>query len=455
MLILNIENDTFETDYRVVNKENEIIFYPDNYDVNSFYTIIKYNKLQKKIIFIQDDIGDLKQYYYTLLDNHFIIDTTITTILRKMSKKELDDNSIYYFLSCGFIPNERTLVKNIYKVVPGKTNIYDPKKEKIYLKNKSFFGNSLFFNSKKYKKILIDDMFNYTDRNKKMGFAISSGFDSNLLISLYNKIDLQEKDYFCIGGQKGVNEIPIAEKILKNYKIRNFKYSLVTDKTLNDYPQIVYLYEGLFYERGIFLQYELYKLCCKENLNIILGEGADQILHCNAKKRHNIKKIITKRNFSLYKNCPLELLQYVVLKKSSILLSRTNNNLIYPYLYKNFRHYNYNFGFYFGYDKKKHKKIVNDEVVQNIRMMLNKIGGATEQNALYKDEIIYNKLKDVVLNSKFSKIKCEHNTTELSSDDDYILKILYLIIFEKIFINGNNYDYNYIKNIHLNDLLDM
>lgn len=296
-------------------------------------------------------------------------------------------------------------------------------------------------------------MLKYINENKKIGFTISAGFDSNLLIWLYNKADSKEKVYFCIGGQKGVNEIPVAKKILKNYNVRNFNYSLVNNQTLNDYPKIVFLYEGLFYERGIFLQYELYKLCYKENLNLILGEGADQILHCSAKKKHNITKLITKEKFSLYKNCPLELLRYVVLKKSSLLLSRTNNNLIYPYLYKKFRVYNYNLGFYFGYDKKKHKKVVIDEISQDIKTELNKIGGATEQKALYKDEVTYNKIKEIVFHSKFSKIKCEHNTTELSSDSDYLLKILYLIIFENIFINNNNYDYNYIKTIHLNDLL--
>lgn len=172
-----------------------------------------------------------------------------------------------------------------------------------------------------------------------------------------------------------------------------------------------------------------------------MGEGADQILHINNKKINNIKNCMRKENFSFYRNCPREMLIYIVLKKSSLLLCTTNNNIVYPYLYKNFRNYGYNYSKLFKYDKRKHKKIVLETVNKSIVNIISKIGGSTDQNSLFNSLDEFKKIEREALKTSFSKIKCEHNNTELSMDTDYILKIIYLKIFEKIFLNENrNYD---------------
>ena len=216
--------------------------------------------------------------------------------------------------------------------------------------------------------------------------TISSGYDSNLLVSLISNKLREETKYYCVGGSKGVDETITARKILEEYNNNNLVVSYVNDNTFSSFPEIVYLYEGLFYERGIFLQYELYKMLENKKQNIILGEGADQIMHQYYKQLHNIKDEIKKKKYSLYENCPYEMLIYLVLKKSSIILGKTKNNLIYPYLSKQFINYIDNFRDKFGLDKKLHKQIVNKTVLANINPYLKKIGGATEQIALFKDD---------------------------------------------------------------------
>lgn len=452
MIRINNNDFSYECDCNTIIKKNIIIFYESKNNKSNFYTRIKLDKKNRTISFFQDDLGDTVQYYYATISNNIYIDKSIKSIIKKLKERIFDNESLYYFLSCGFIPNEKTLVEGINKVVPGCINIYNVDTFTLALIDTKLNKKKMLpFSEKKYKKLLLNNIKENFNNNLKTGFAISSGFDSNLLISLFNKNIVSTNKYFSVGGVKGVNEIPTVEKILNHYQYNDLNYSIVNNNSLDNYPRIVYLYEGLFYERGIFLQYQLYSLLKEENLNIILGEGADQILHIKSTINNNIKKSIKMTNYSLYKNCPKEILNYIVLKKSSILLSSTKNNVIYPYLSSKFRHYNYNYKHLFGYDKIKHKDIVKKEVGSKISKMLNKIGGATDQEALFLNKNDYSVIKNIALNSSFAKILCEHNTTELSLEVDYILKLIYLLIFEKLFMLNNDY----FDNINLVDSLNI
>ncbi len=455
MISISKNNLSYKCDCHVIEKNNIVVFNDINIDKNAFYTIITLDKNNKTVTFIQDDLGDIKQYYYASINDEILIDTSIKNIINKMETRQFNDQSLYYFLSCGFIPNENTLVKNINKVVPGYVNIYNIDNNTIILNNIKLDNCNEKFCEHKYKNILLNNMNKYVKKDMNVGFAISSGFDSNLLISLYNRNVKNNNSYFCIGGNSGVNEIPEVKKILKNYNYSDFNYGFVDKNTFNNYHKIVYMYEGLFYERGIFLQYQLYELLKYKNINIILGEGADQVLHINSVLNNDIKCNIKKKGYSLYKNCPKEILNYLVLKKSSLLLSYTKNNIIYPYLYKNFRNYNYSFNNLYGYDKNKHKKLVKNEVEINISKILNKTGGATDQESLFSSREELNDIKDIALTSHFSNIVCEHNTTELSLDIDYILKIIYLLIFEKIFMIDNKYIDNsdLLENVNIQEFI--
>lgn len=436
----------------ILNKKIEIIDskYP-------FYTIIQFNKINKQIIINQDNQGDLQPIYYTYIKNKIIISNSLQDILIYLDNKKFNKKSLYYFLSCGFIPNENTLIKNVYKIIPGYINILKFMNKTLELKKKKFnvIKYNKPFNKEKYNKLLLDEIHKQSNSCKEYAMTISSGYDSNLLIALLNTKQKENIQYYSVGGSKGVDETTTAKKILKEYKNNDLHTSYVDSNTFSSFPEIVFLYEGLFYERGIFLQYELYKMLAKQNKNIVLGDGADQILHINYKNKYNIHKEIKKKDYSLYQHCPYEMLVYLVLKKSSLLLTNTSNHLVYPYLSNKFISYVDKIRNENGFDKKIHKNIVQNTVPQNVTPYLNKLGGATEQIALFKDDSEFLKWQNKALNSKYSSIKCERNTTELSQDIDYILKILYLMIFEQIFLKTNKFILNkeLIKQYNIHDFI--
>lgn len=431
----------------------------DEIDIEyDFYTLIEFDKKNRKLTIIQDDFGDLKQVYYVYVDNRLILASKFRTVLKYLNNRQFNDRSLYYFLSCGFIPNEYTLIDRVYKVVPGYINLIEILNKNVKLKKKQYklMENDEQFKVEKYKELLVDAIYKQIDNNKDYGMTISSGYDSNLLVSLFGNIQKDKVTYYSIGGSRGVDETSIAKKILDEYEFSNIDISYVDENTFSAFPQIVYLYEGLFYERGIFLQFELYKMLINRNINVILGEGADQVLHVYYNFVHDMSDEIKKEGYSLYKCCPGEMLLYLVLKKSSLLLSNTSNKLIYPYLSKEFVSYVNKIRNDNGFDKKVHKEIVIDSVSEKISTYLEKIGGATDQIALFKNDDEFLKWKNIVLNSKFSLIECERNTTELSLDMDYVLKIIYLMLFEKIFILSDEFilDEDLITKFNIYDFFD-
>lgn len=229
------------------------------------------------------------------------------------------------------------------------------------------------------------------------------------------------------------------------------------------------------YEKEIFLQYQLARtIKDKGYYNVVLfcGEGADEVFSW---VYHNygiylykclryILGSIKHRNFwpelanlkvkggFLYNFNTYQVLTYVIVKKNGILMNDANIHCVYPYLSRNIidiaycnRHENIKF-------KKSHIKACNKEIDPNILNNINNIGGTTDPIALFKNCSYLDKIESFVSRSKYNILKIKR---DLNSNDylDYLLKVLYLDIFEYIFIDNYN-DINKIKNIMLLDILD-
>lgn len=422
--------------------------------IKGFFSIIVYDIKHNKIDIYQDIIGDYKPVYYFFDDNKTVLSSKIINILDFIPNRTINTNAVSHFLNCGFIPGIDTLINNLYKVRPFHVNTIDINNHTISLKKYRIEFKQQPKNDKKYIELLTNFIGRNVSDDKTCALTLSSGFDSNLLVSLTYNHFKKNIDLLCIGGVKGVNETYKAKYISLFYPEADFKSATVTNNTLLNFPTIVYLLEGLFYERGIFLQYELMKLSGNKNCQIFSGEGADEVLSKNFNKTQGVENNFHKKNFSLFKNNPYELLSYVILKKNAIMLMNSNNEFYYPYLDYDFIEYAQNYRDENGYNKSAHKRIVCKEVQKDIAKLLEKKGGSTDQESLYSENLTFEQLKKYALESKYNNIEHYSDTTELTNIADYVLKITYLEIFEKIFITGNYNFYNE-KEIEKLSLLDV
>lgn len=408
------------------------------------YSLIIIDKRKKRLYVFQDYFGSNQNIYFYDDRTEIIISNELKQIIKnKNIDWQIDLKSVKNFLDKGFITNEDTLVKFIHKV-PGKKYLEINLNNAKYKIKRNIFVKNIYNIKKVNSDSYVKTMEEICDSSKceNIGVTISSGYDTNFLVYNLRKNNNKLKA-FSIGGTIGRNEVPNSYFISKYYKNIDFHSKLVDDNSLINYPEIIFALEGAIYESGIFLQYELAKLIKDNNIeNMILGDCADQVLHYNL--YHPISKFIDKTKYYLKNYAQLckgisikpykdiyEMASYKVLKKSGILMSYYGINAQYPYLRREFVETAKRIVIKGDNNKSYHKDIIHKTLPLEIVKILKKIGGATDLKTLFIGKISLNNIREVAQNSKYYKKK---KFNDEFYEIDYFMKIIYLEIFERMFI---------------------
>ena len=466
----------YDRNYNDINLIDIINYYEKNIELANVimnnFTIIIVDKKNKKIITFQDLNGDIIPVYYYKNSNKLVFSNLLENIIPYIVSPTINMRVISLFMKKGYINSNNTLIKEIYKLTSEHNLIIDLNnfnnfkfvKKKIKFNKIDNYNTDLYV--KEFKKII-----SVTTNGKKVFTTLSNGYDSNFIHAL-----LQDENYieaFSIGGISGRDETKFVKKNVEKFPNTNLNVSLVSKKTLDNYPDLVYKLGGFVYEQGIFLQYELMK-CIEKKVSadvvLISGEGSDEIFSLQYyNKVHSLYKNIRYllfmfqrkvwkdeiKNFNIkggflyglnYKNT----LSNVVVKKNGILMNNINIDCVHPYLFRNIIDIAYTNRYKNIRKKISHiqacDKIIDSSILRNIKHL----GGTTEPIALFENCNYIEEIKLIVNNSKYNILKIDNKVS--NNYLDYLLKVLYLEIFEYIYIK-NNSDIEKASNKKLIDIL--
>lgn len=379
--------------------------------------------------------GDLRDvlFYWSQKDTSWYISDSIRYLIN--STKEtfcINQKSVEDFINFGYVLNENTLVKNVYKAA--SPNIYILKPNGTYTCRKADYNFELLPYSNNYLQMLVDSI---SHINNKSAVTLSSGYDSNLILfSLINRYPNEIIYAMSVGGKIGRNETPTVEKICKRYNNVTLYTSVIDNNLFIDFPKIIYLLEGSMFERGCFLQYELSKIARINGVETIIGgEGADQIM----RNTFSLEKVFCEDFTSLqnyWHDYPQDVLRNIVVKKSGMIMTGSDIDCVYPYLSPFFYSYYANKSI----EKEHHKKEIQNILPVEITAELKKYGGSTNLELLFSNKISYDRIHKLVEKTPYAKIKRKSikNYTGIDDGFEYNLKIIYVLIFEKIFCSNNN-----------------
>lgn len=423
--------------------------------ISNTFSILIVDKINHKLSCIQDINGDTVPIYFYKHNEEFLFTNRLTNIINNYQDSFcMNEQAVSYFIKKGYIPNKETLVKNIYKMIPKRNLIINLEKQEMkFIKKKIVYEKIKNYTTDLYIKEFKNKISN-SERNKNVFLTLSNGYDSNFIFSFLDKNKPIEA--FSIGGIAGVDESKQVANNIKDYHNTQLNVSYVNEKTLESYPELIYNLEGAVYERGIFLQYELLNsIKQKETNNTIMffGEGADQVFSYEYYNKwfyyfrcaiYFLLMLIKQpfgdelKNFHIKgglidKASKYDTLTYKIIKKNGILMNNLEITTVYPYLNRDI----INIGHWKIYEnilkKKSHIKACSKEIEPNILKSIAKIGGATEPIALFSNCSYIEKIEDYVSKSKYNILRINKDASS-NKYLNYLLKVLYIEIFEYLFI---------------------
>lgn len=354
--------------------------------VSGLYNLVVFDTLQKEMFIFHDEKTSPINVYYTQVKGCLYFDTSLKQLLVESGvKRSLNEECLEDFLYNGYISTNGTLIKNVKKLGPFRT-LYAKDGSAKELKTEYKEGSLTEEQAKAaWKERLENAVRKCIPEQDDVCMPLSGGFDSNYIAYALGKNTDRRINAFSIGGKKGKDELPRVRENARAYGNIDLFTELTDDKSLDNYCNIVWRLEGAVYEVGLFLQYELMKLCSKHNVRtLICGECADEGMNENFyTDEEYVKDYSHKACYLTAKTHPYHFGTQMVLKKSAIMANSFGIESRYPYLDAEFMECERALGHLNGTDKSYHKSVCRELFSEQIVKNLSTTGGATECCSLF------------------------------------------------------------------------
>ncbi|MBI5391925.1 asparagine synthase (glutamine-hydrolyzing) [Candidatus Woesearchaeota archaeon] len=253
--------------------------------INGDFAFCIYDEKKKKLFLARDRLG-IKPLYYYYKDGKFIFASEIKTIVESEEvKREVDYNALDYYLTCRYNWGEKTLFKNIYRVLPGHQLIFDVKTkqlkkskywelftEEAMQDNENTIANHVrYLFEKSVQRRLMSDV--------PLGAYLSGGIDSSAVVGMMRKIQGKQAEIntFSVGfGNKEIDELPYAKIVAEAFNT-NHKEVIVKSDLVKTLPEIIYHTDEPIADPALIPTYVLSKQAKKDVTVILTGEGGDEL----------------------------------------------------------------------------------------------------------------------------------------------------------------------------------
>jgi len=210
--------------------------------LNGIFSFCIYDK-RKDILFLARDHFGIKPLYYYHDGNRFIFSSELKVILKQNFKFQLNPVGIVNYLSFLYSPSPHTPVKEVKKLPPAHYMIFDLKNRKLVIKKwwyyEKFLENKLKVSENEAVKLVERELLETVNRqviaDVNVGFFLSGGLDSSLLVALYRRLFSNLKPCcFTIYSsadfsEQGYSDIFYARQVAKNLEVDLVEIKLFPD----------------------------------------------------------------------------------------------------------------------------------------------------------------------------------------------------------------------------------
>lgn len=253
--------------------------------LNGMFAFALWDSEKEELLLARDRSGK-KPLYFTEMNGCFSFSSELKALFQlPWVKREIDEKSLYDFLTFNTVLTPHTMFKNISKFKPGHFMIV----------NKDGIQKYESFNDLKFKKLnfssekdLEDLVFNKLEESVKLrmisdvpvGAFLSGGVDSSAIVALMRHNSQNEIKTFTIGfeNQPNYNELKYAEKIAKRYDTNHFVKNVTPNDLLDFIPKITDIYDEPQADTTAIPIYFISQLAKQENIKVVLnGDGPDEL----------------------------------------------------------------------------------------------------------------------------------------------------------------------------------
>ena len=247
---------------------------------NGMFAIAIWDDEKKELFLARDRIG-IKPLYYYYKDGKLIFGSEIKSILEaECVKKEVNLQSMYYYLGYEFVPAPDTMFRNIYKLRQGYYAIF--KNGNLNIEK---YWDLKFTHEISDEEEAADRIFNALEKSVKrrlisdvpLGVFLSGGLDSSTVTGFVSRLYNKKVQTFTIGYKdRTFSELPYA-RIVSDYFDTEPNILMIDPVSPEDIEKSLYYLDEPMTDLSTI---PFYLISCKarEKVKVCLsGEGGDEM----------------------------------------------------------------------------------------------------------------------------------------------------------------------------------
>jgi asparagine synthase (glutamine-hydrolysing) len=249
--------------------------------LRGMFAFIIWNK-QTKELFGARDIFGIKPFYYYKKDGEFLFGSEIKSFLSHPKfEKELDEDMIPLYLSYEYIPDERTIFKNVYKLPGAHCFTYKDGKLEVERYYHIWYNieedKSLEYWEDAITKEFSESVAMHQISDVEVGCFLSSGVDSSYVVKEISKGTKKVKTFSVGYEEEKYSELPYAQDFSSVIGVQNIANKVSADEFFDAVPEIQYFMDEPLPNPSEIPLYFLAKNARKYVKVVLSGEGADEL----------------------------------------------------------------------------------------------------------------------------------------------------------------------------------
>ena len=249
--------------------------------LRGMFAFVIWDKKQTKLFGARDIFG-IKPFYYYKKGGQFLFGSEIKSFLsHPCFEKELDEALIPEYLSYEYIPDERTIFKNVWKLPGAHCFTYQDgelKTERYYrIEYKIEEDKPLEYWEKAITEAFTESVAMHQISDVEVGCFLSSGVDSSYVVKEVSKGSEKVKTFSVGFEEEKYSELPYAQDFSKVVGVPNISNKVSADDFFDAMPEIQYFMDEPLPNPSEIPLYFLAKNARKYVKVVLSGEGADEL----------------------------------------------------------------------------------------------------------------------------------------------------------------------------------
>ena len=255
-------------------------------EIEGDFSIALWDTARAQLILVRDRIG-VKPLYFYHRDGRFIFASEIKAILRHPSvEREIDEKSLYHYLTFLTTPAPQTLFRNIQKLPGGhmlvvkKDGSTDLKQYWDALPKTAPDNRSEAEHQEEILRLLRDSIRKRMMSDVPFGVFLSGGVDSSANVALMSELMSQPVRTYTVGFEDSdeLNELESARTLAKRFATDHHEVIIGQQEMQRFLPELVFHQDEPLADPVCVPLYYVSKLARDTGTIVVqVGEGADEI----------------------------------------------------------------------------------------------------------------------------------------------------------------------------------